>query len=85
MGAGHRVLRATLEEAHRTFVDNTQGLSLEEALHAASGYRSILGFAKHVAGWSEVYYSYAFESEPRHWADTDWPRGLRDRIEPTKE
>jgi hypothetical protein len=85
MDAGHRLLRATLEEAHRTFVENTQGLSLDEALHAASGYRSILGIAKHVAGWSEVYHSYAFEPEPRHWAETDWPRGLRDRIETTKE
>jgi hypothetical protein len=32
-----------------------------------------------------VYHSYVFEPEPRHWNDTDWPRGLRDRIEPTEE
>jgi hypothetical protein len=85
MDDAHRVVRATLEEAHRTFAENTHGLSLEEALSAAGGYRSVLGIAKHVAGWSEVYRSYAFEPTPRHWAQTDWPRGLRDQIEPTKE
>ncbi len=35
MDAAHRVVRATLEEAHRTFAENTHGLSLEEALYAA--------------------------------------------------
>jgi hypothetical protein len=39
---------------------------------------------KHVAGWSAVYLSYAFEDRPRHWDETDWPRGLRDEIEPTE-
>ncbi len=85
MGAENDLARAALAEAHRTFVDNIQGVALEEALHSAGGYRSILGIAKHVAGWSDVYHSYAFEPEPRHWDRTDWPRGLRDRIEPTKE
>jgi len=74
-----------LEEARRTFVENLRGISLGEALHAAGGYRSILGIAKHVAGWSAVYHSYAVESVPRHWKHTDWPGGLRDRIEPTQE
>lgn len=64
------------------FVDNVRTVSLDEALHAAGGYRSILGLAKHTAGWSAVYHSYAFEPERRHWEQTDWPRGLRDRIEP---
>jgi hypothetical protein len=82
---GEELAQAALAEAHRTFVDNVEGITLEEALHAAGGYRSILGIAKHVAGWSAVYHSYAFESEPRHWDRTDWPWGLRDRIEPTKE
>jgi hypothetical protein len=77
--------RAALEEAHSTFVDNTRTITLQEALRSANGYRSILGIAKHVAGWSAVYHSYAFETEARHWDQTDWPRGLRDRIEPTKE
>lgn len=67
------------------FVDNVRGISLDEALHAAGGYRSILGIAKHVAGWSAVYHSYAFDADPRHWDRTDWPRGLRDRIEPTRD
>lgn len=65
------------------FVDEVSGLSLDEALDAGGGYRSVLGLMKHVAGWSEVYRSYAFDPGPRHWDDTDWPRGLRDRIEPT--
>jgi uncharacterized protein DUF664 len=85
MGAENDVARAALAEAHRTFVDNTKTITLEEALFSAGGYRSILGIAKHVAGWSAVYHSYAFEPEPRHWDRTDWPRELRDRIEPTKE
>jgi uncharacterized protein DUF664 len=80
---GDRLARATLEEAHRTFVENLRGVSIEEALHTAGGYRSILGIAKHVAGWSAVYHSYAFDPDPRHWDQTDWPRGLRDQIEPT--
>ena len=63
------------------FVENVQGISLDEALPAAGGYRSILGLAKHTAGWSAVYYSYAFEPEPRHWQQTDWqprapPKGV---------
>ena len=77
--------RAVLTDAHRRFLDNTRAITLDEALFSAGGYRSILGIAKHVAGWSEVYRSYAFETEPRHWDQTAWPLGLRDRIEPTKE
>jgi uncharacterized damage-inducible protein DinB len=84
VGHPHDVVLATLGEARRTLVDNVRGISLEEALEAAGGYRSILGIAKHVAGWSAVYHSYAFEPEPRHWDETDWPRGLRDRIEPSE-
>jgi hypothetical protein len=66
-------------------VENVRSVSLDEALFAAEGYRSILGLTKHVAAWSAVYHSYAFEAEPRHWNDTDWPRGLRHRIEPTED
>jgi hypothetical protein len=77
--------RALLEEAHTTFVENVSGISIDEALEAAGGYRSILGIVKHIAGWNAVYFSYAFDSEPRHWAETDWPRGLRDEIAPTRE
>jgi uncharacterized damage-inducible protein DinB len=85
VGAEHRVARSDLEEARRTFADNVRGLTLDEALDAGGGYRSILGLMKHTAGWSDVYHSYAFDAEPRHWDDADWPRGLRERIEPSKE
>jgi uncharacterized damage-inducible protein DinB len=81
----HRLARAFLEEAHRMLIDNVEGISLEEALEPSGGYRSILGIAKHVAGWSAVYHSFAFEPEPRHWDRTEWPRGLRELIEPTRE
>jgi hypothetical protein len=74
-----------LEEAHRALVENVHGVSLDEALFAAGGYRSILGLTKHVAAWSAVYRSYAFDPEPRHWMETDWPRGRRDTIEPTED
>jgi DinB family protein len=83
MGAEHRLAFATLEEAHRMFVDNIRGLSLEEMRDAGGGYRSILGLAKHTAAWAAVYHSYAFDEDPRHWDDTDWPRGLRDQVETT--
>ncbi len=76
---------AVLEEAHRMLVANIDGIAIDEALEAAGGYRSILGILKHVAGWSAVYASFAFDPEPRHWNQIDWPRGLRDRIEPTSE
>jgi hypothetical protein len=79
--AERALARAMLEEAHRAFVENVGDVSLDEALFAAGGYRSILGQTKHVAAWSAVYHSYAFEPEPRHWNETNWPRGLRDRIE----
>ncbi len=49
------------------------------------GYRSTLGMLKHIAGWSHVYRSYAFDAVPRHWAQLDWPRGLRDTIVPSQE
>jgi hypothetical protein len=77
--------RTMLEEAHRAFVDNVRGVSLDEALFAAGGYRSIVGLSKHVAAWSAVYHSYAFEPKPRHWDHTDWPRGLREKIDPSED
>jgi hypothetical protein len=64
---------------------NIEGVSLKEALQAAGGQRSILGIFKHVAAWSHVYHSYAFDEEPKHWVATSWPRGLRDTIEPTED
>jgi hypothetical protein len=85
MGAEHRVARASLGEAHQVFVDNISGLSLEEALDAGGGYRSILGLVKHTTGWNVAYLSFAFDEEARGWDRIDWPRGLRERIEPTED
>lgn len=85
MGAEHRVATSALEDARRTFVDNVRDLSLEEALDAGGGYRSVLGLMKHTAGWSQVYHSFAFDHEPRRWDDAGWPRALRERVEPSKD
>jgi NTP pyrophosphatase (non-canonical NTP hydrolase) len=74
-----------LASGHRIVVENIKNLTLDEALASAGGYRSILGVLKHTAAWSRVYHSYAFEADPRHWDQTDWPRGLRDTIEPTQQ
>jgi Protein of unknown function (DUF664) len=84
MGAEHLLARAVLEEAHRLFLDEVRDLSIDEALDAANGYRSILGIVKHAAAWSAVYRSYAFDDDPRHWDRIDWPGGLRDVIEPSE-
>jgi hypothetical protein len=83
MGVEHSLARAMLEDAHETFIDNVTGSTIEEALSSAGGYRSIVGLVKHTAGWSAVYHSYAFDDPPRHWDATDWPRGLRDTIDPS--
>jgi uncharacterized damage-inducible protein DinB len=85
MGAEHRVARAMLDEARQVFVDNVRGLSLEEALDAGGGYRSVLGLVKHTAGWNAAYLSFAFDEEPLTWDQVAWPRGLRDTIEPTQD
>jgi Protein of unknown function (DUF664) len=85
MAEHHRLAHAVLEDAHETFVENVRNVSMDEALDAAGGFRSILGLMKHVAGWSAVYHSYAFDEEPAHWDQTDWPRGMRDVIEPSAE
>jgi uncharacterized damage-inducible protein DinB len=84
MGAEHDMARAALQDARTTFLDNVRHVSLEEALDAAGGFRSIIGLIKHTAGWTEVYRSYAFEERPRHWNETDWPRGLRGTIDPSE-
>lgn len=72
-----------LRRAESSFTDNVRSLTVEEALFAAGGHRSILGVLKHIGGWVHVYRSYAFDDEPRHWAQTSWPRGLRDTVDPT--
>src|SRR5438552_18905118 len=72
-----------LQTARDTLAANIAHLTLDEALQPAGGHRSIFGILKHTAAWSRVYYSYAFEPEPKHWRKTDWPRGLRDTIDPS--
>jgi hypothetical protein len=71
----------TLATARDGLIANLRHLTLEEALYAAGGYRSVLGILKHTAGWSHVYHSYAFDAAPRHLRAIDWPRGLRDTID----
>ena len=49
MDAAHGVARATLESGRQTFLDTVTGISLEGALDAGGGFRSILGLTKHTA------------------------------------
>ena len=83
MGEEHLLARAVLAEAFTVFHDNVRDLTLEEFLDAQGGYRSILGLTKHTIGWTIAYHSYAFEGSPRSWEELDWPRGLRDTIDPS--
>jgi hypothetical protein len=84
MSEEHLLARAVLNEAFTVFDDNVRTLTLEEFLDAEGGYRSILGLTKHTVGWTHVYHSYAFEEPPRSWEEIDWPRGLRDTIDPSE-
>jgi hypothetical protein len=71
-----------LGAAYGTASDNLTGLSLEEALFAGpGGYRSVLGILKHMAAWSHVYHSFAFDPDPRGWDEIDWPWGRRDTVD----
>jgi len=71
-----------LDDAFQMLADNVRGLRIDEALFVPyGGYRSTLGTLKHIAGLSHVYRSYAFERQPKHWAQIDWPRGLRETVE----
>jgi hypothetical protein len=67
---------AVLEDARRVIVDSLRTVTPDEALRTAGGYRSILGILKHTAAWAHIYHSYAFDAQPRHWRQIDWPRGL---------
>ncbi len=81
MHTKQEIALSLLDHAYRTLKDNLRGLTLAEALFVPQGgYRSILGTLKHAAGWSHVYRSYAFDSQPRHWRQIAWPYGLRDTI-----
>jgi uncharacterized damage-inducible protein DinB len=84
MGAEHLVARASLEATRQMFNDNVEGLTLDEALDAGGGLRSIIGLIKHTAGWAAVYRSYAFDEAPCSWEGTKWPLGLRQRIDPSE-
>lgn len=84
MGAEHRLARTILTDAHRTFVDEVDGLTLDGWLEAAGGHRSILGLTKHIAGWTAVYRSYALDETPVGWDEAAWPRGLRETVDPTE-
>jgi hypothetical protein len=78
--------RFVLVDGFQTLADNVRGLAINEALFVPpGGYRSTLGTLKHIAAWSHVYRSYAFDAEPRHWAQIAWPRGLRETVEPTQD
>jgi hypothetical protein len=77
--------RGMVVAARQVFEGQVKNVSLEEALFAAGGFRSSLGVLKHIGGWLHVYHSYAFEPEPKHWAQTSWPRGLRDEVDLSKD
>lgn len=82
MSSGVGLIRHVLESAYKTASDNVAGITRQEALFVApGGYRSSLGKLKHMAGWSHVYHSYAFDPQPKHWRWVDWPRGLRDTVD----
>jgi Protein of unknown function (DUF664) len=85
MGVRVENARATLAHARLLFTNNAQSLTLDEALFAAGGYRSILGVLKHMGGWVHVYWSYAFDPTPKDWDHTSWPRDLRDTIDRSPE
>jgi hypothetical protein len=74
------LLAASWDMLHR----NVEVVTLDEALAPAGRHRSVLGITKHVAAWTHVYYSYAFDAHPTHWERTTWPRGLRDTIDPSQ-
>jgi uncharacterized damage-inducible protein DinB len=70
-----------LDSSYGVMMRHLRDLSLEEALFVPTGgYRSVLGTLKHAAGWSHVYRSYAFDENPKHWKDIDWPDGLIDTV-----
>lgn len=74
--------RHLLDYAYRVAADNLVGLTLDEALFIpAGGYRSTLGTLKHMAGWSHVYHSFAFDPAPTGWTEIGWPRDLQDTVD----
>jgi hypothetical protein len=71
-----------LESSYGYMMRHLENITLDEAFFIPEGgYRSVVGTLKHAAGWSHVYRSYAFDEDPRHWKEVDWPFGLRDTVE----
>jgi hypothetical protein len=85
MSSNVDVARGMVRASRVMFRAQMKALPLDDALFAAGGWRSGLGVLKHAAAWLEVYRSYAFEPEPRHWARASWPRGLVHEIEVSQE
>lgn len=77
--------RGMVVAARQMFDNQVKAVALDEALFAGGGWRSGLGVLKHIGGWLHVYHSYAFEPEPKHWAQTTWPRGLMDQVELSRD
>jgi uncharacterized damage-inducible protein DinB len=76
------LMKTFLDRSYRIAADNLLGLTLDEALFLPTGgYRSVLGTLKHMAGWSHIYRSFAFDAAPKGWREIAWPRGLRDTVE----
>jgi hypothetical protein len=61
MSSEYAVARSTLEAARLMFTSNVEGITLDEALDSAGGFRSIMGLIKHTAGWTAVYRSFAID------------------------
>jgi hypothetical protein len=86
MGSKIEMTLQLLDQAYQIMRQNVHAITLEEALFVPQGgYRSIMGTLKHAAGWSHVYRSYAFDSQPKHWVENNWPHGLRDTIIKSEE
>lgn len=72
---------AMVQHAHEQFAANVRSLTLDGALFAPGGHRSILGVLKHLGGWIHLYWSYAFEVTPEHFAAASWPRCLKETVD----
>lgn len=73
--------RYLLQHAYQTMKNHLNNITLDAATFVPEGgYRSVLGTLNHAAGWSQVYRSYAFNQNPRHWTQIDWQQSLRDTI-----
>lgn len=77
---------AFLDSSFRLMIEHLEDLSLEDALFVPEGgYRSVLGTLKHTAAWNYIYHSYAFDENPTHWKDINWPYGLMDTVDKSQD